>query len=785
MPFFISFLCGVILFYLFNYFPFSSLLLFVVFSASAIFRRKAFLVAVLVIGIFYAFLRFSPLDYPADVWNSGLRVTGRFLTQPTAVRPGTDIRTFAINRAFDPESGVEIMELRNREMGVFSDYNIGNDAAYELLLKTGGNSARLNPGTMKSARLYGSVIAAIPGKTKESIFDTLNLYRNDLNDFVAGRFNTDSAGLIAAITTGTKGYLGRDVRNAFNITGLAHILSISGTHFGLFSIMLFGIFSFLIRRLPYNLLQRLTLYLTPLQAAAVLTLPFMFMYLGISGWSVPALRSFLMISLFLAGLLIGRKGFWLNSLLFAAFILVVWEPDVILSLSFQLSFIAVLFIGFSFEKGDGGIKAVDEEEEEEEEKKESRIVRYIKNIIRLSVVVSIGTAPLVAYHFHYLSIISPLSNLLVAPLIGFVLIPLSLMSSFSFLLTGYYIFGPFVAVSADLAVKLVILLSGIPFAAVSVASFPPALLIFFYIGFFIYIVAGRKKKFLLLPFIPLLIYLLLNVFRPVGLSVTFLDVGQGDSAVIELPDKKTIVVDTGRTGKEAAAFLRYTGKDDIDVLILSHFHPDHSGGLQYLMERFNVGEVWDNGRIIYPPEMNMNARHRRLKRGDIIKNRYCKITVLHPYKEFYTLLGGEDVGENDSSLVLKLTGENGSFVFTGDIGEEAEADMLYIKKWLPGDVLKIPHHGSGRSANSEFISGISPSIAVISVGRDNSYGHPAAGMLKQLAGAKVFRTDLDGAVKVTETENGFIVKTYRDFQLEKADSPGKEMDNIRRLFLSW
>ncbi|MEC4675741.1 MAG: DNA internalization-related competence protein ComEC/Rec2 [Nitrospirota bacterium] len=782
MPFFISFLCGVILFYLFNYFPFSSLILFVIFSASVIFRGKAFLVAVLAIGIFYAFLRFSPLDYPAGAWNRELRVTGRFLTQPTAVTSGTGIRTFAINRAFDPESGAEIRELRDREMGVFSDYNAGNDDAYELLLKTGGNTARLNPGAMKSARLYGSVIAARPGKTKESIFDTLNRYRNDLNDFVSGRFNSDSAGLIAAITTGTRGYLGRDIRDAFNITGLAHILSISGTHFGLFSIMLFGIFSFLIRRLPYNLLQRLTLYLTPLQAAAILTMPFMLMYLGISGWSVPALRSFLMISLFLAGLLIGRKGFWLNSLLFAAFVLVVWEPDVILSLSFQLSFIAVLFIGFSVEKRDGEVKA---EEEEEEEKKESRVVRYIKNIIRLSVVVSIGTAPLVAYHFHYLSIISPLSNLLVAPLIGFVLIPLSLMSSFSFLLTGYYIFGPFVAVSAALAVKLVVLLSGIPFAAVRAPSFPLALLIFFYAGFFIYIVAGRKRKLLLLPFIPFLIYLFLNVFRPVGVSVTFLDVGQGDSAVIELPDKKTIVVDTGRSGKEAAAFLRYTGKDDIDVLILSHFHPDHSGGLEYLMERFNVGEIWDNGRIIYPPEMNINARHRRLKRGDIIKNRYCEITVLHPYKEFYTLFGGEDVGENDSSLVLKLTGENGSFVFTGDIGEEAEGDMLYIKKWLHGDVLKIPHHGSGRSADSEFISAISPSIAVISVGRDNSYGHPAARMLEQLAGAKVFRTDLDGAVKVTETENGFIVKTYRDFQFEKADSPGKEMDNIRRLFLSW
>ena len=139
------------------------------------------------------------------------------------------------------------------------------------------------------------------------------------------------------------------MKDAFNSTGLAHVLSISGTHFGIFSVLLFGLFRLVIKFLPYSLLQRITLYVTPSQGAAALSLPFMLAYLALSGWSIPAVRSFIMISLFLIGLLIGRKRFWLNSLLFAAFVIVLWNPEALFSLSFQLSFLAVLFIGFSID----------------------------------------------------------------------------------------------------------------------------------------------------------------------------------------------------------------------------------------------------------------------------------------------------------------------------------------------------------------------------------------------------------------------------------------------------
>ncbi|MGE5301673.1 MAG: ComEC/Rec2 family competence protein [Acidobacteriota bacterium] len=124
------------------------------------------------------------------------------------------------------------------------------------------------------------------------------------------------------------------------------------------------------------------------------------------------------------------------------------------------------------------------------------------------------------------------------------------------------------------------------------------------------------------------------------MAVTFLDVGQGDSAVVEFPDGKVVLVDTGRTGRETAAFLGHEGIWRIDAIVLPHIHPDHSGGPQRILEKFRVKEIWDNGRVVYPQE-TAGQRRRTLSRDDVIDAGYCSITALHPYREFYTADGNE------------------------------------------------------------------------------------------------------------------------------------------------
>jgi competence protein ComEC len=483
-----------------------------------------------------------------------------------------------------------------------------------------------------------------------------------------------------------------------------------------------------------------------------------------------------MISLFLVGLLIGRKGFWLNSLLFAAFVLAMWNPAVILNLSFQLSFIAVLFIGFSVEGRDEEFNTPGEG---------NRPLRFAKSSLMLTLAATMGTFPLVAYHFHYFSVISPLANLVAGPLIGFVLVPLSMISSFSYLLNGHFIFAPLVSLSADLSVALVRLMSKAPYAAVKFPAFPPVLCILFYILCIPYLLFGKTKKLLVIPFMPFLLYALFHVFEKKELSVTFLDVGQGDSEVIELPDGKTVVIDTGRTGRETAAYLQCMGTGDIDALVLTHSDSDHAGGMEEIVKRFYVKEIWDNGLMLYPEGVSLPERRRALERGDILEAGNYRITVLHPYKGFYTIGGNEDREENNSSVVLKMSGKKISFLMTGDIEDEAETDVAHLKKWLSSDVIKMPHHGSRTSANEEFLSEVSPAIAVISAGRDNSYGHPSPEVLEKLAGKKIVRTDRDGAVKMTETREGLEIKTYREFALKNADNVATELHNLTRLFTVW
>lgn len=800
MLLFILFLSGVALCYLFDYFPVTTVLILSACSLYFVVTRRLVLLPVLILGLLYAFVRGVPTDYPQDIWNQELVATGQFHPDlVSAQRDKKSVFTFRAESVLHPDSGTEIDKLKNTEIMIFSDRDVAYNRTYELFIKTVRDRTRKNPGSFKTAKIYASVISSAEGRpVSRSLSDILHGFRNGLNSYFLERFKPETAGLISAITTGERSFISRSVREAFNNSGLAHLLSISGTHFGLFSIMLFSVFIFTIRRLPYRLLQALTLYLTPAQLSAILCIPFMLFYLSISGGSPPAIRSFVMISVFLAGLLLGRKGFWLHSLLFAAVLLVLWEPYLVLSLSFQLSFVAVLFIGFSLETPGQGAsfdrhrtKEQGEKEKHDidsillKEDKENKVFRYIKKSIMITVAASVGTAPLVAYHFHYLSAISPFTNLLVAPLIGFTVIPLALLSSFLFIATGVYIGAPIVEISAEFSLWLTHMMAEIPFASVMVPAFPPILLITFYAGFLFYVVGGKRRKLLIVPFLPLLIYGVFHIADRPELTVHYLDVGQGDAAVVELPDKKTILIDTGRSGTEAASFLRYRGINHIDGLILSHVHPDHTGGLRKILDEFSVSELWDNGRIAYPKKFILPASVRHLSRGDVLNNGVYSITVLHPYREFYTLLGTDYDAENNASLVMKISGRNYSFLFSGDIEEEAEHDITHLGTWLISDILKTPHHGSSTSAGVAFLKSVAPSVAVISAGRDNAFGHPTKEVLARLKGRAILRTDRDGAIKITEKSTGLQIKTYHDFVLKKTRNPREEWKNIKKLFTTW
>jgi competence protein ComEC len=135
--------------------------------------------------------------------------------------------------------------------------------------------------------------------------------------------------------------------------------------------------------------------------------------------------------------------------------------------------------------------------------------------------------------------------------------------------------------------------------------------------------------------------------------------------------------------------------------------------------------------------------------------------------------------------VIKIEGRYRSFLFTGDVEEEAEEDLSSLGKLLRSDVIKVPHHGGKTSIYKPFFEFVSPEVAVISLGKDNAFGHPHQETLDALQEIRVFRTDIDGAIKIRESEKGLEIKMYKGFQFEKARSLSDEIKNLKLLFEKW
>lgn len=709
--------------------------------------------------------------------------------------------SIAVKSASDAQ-GVEIKGIR--QMRIFGSAELELCGRYLMNVKM-PNDIFLNPGGSGSAGTARLLDIKLSDTGYKSFFGNVVCsfagMKDELNKKMRASFSADTAAFLMSVTTGYRGGFSPELRDAFSATGLAHLISISGTHFGLLFFVVFQLFKRLLSLLPYRTLAFITLYATPSQISALMSMPVMVFYLGLSDMSFPAVRSFIMISFFLVGLLAQRRGLWLNTVLLAAVIILFFRPDSLLDLSFQLSFSAVLFIGLAVDLMKMRRDADDEMSHEESIswfesiKKSGKSFVFSAGIISLAA--SAGTAPLVAGYFHYVSIISPVANLIVTPIAGFIVLPLALLSSFAFLFTGSLPLAWIVEQMTSFCIWLIRTMAGFSFAEIKISAFPSAFMIIFYACLAMLLAlyaAGLRCRRPLKPstavvlislgILPFVIWSGASLFAGSSTRVTFLDAGQADSAVIELSDNRVIVIDTGRNGFQTASYLRYRGISRIDALVISHAEADHAGGAGYLASRFRIKELWDNGMIEYSGNLD-DIPKRRMLRGDFAESSGYRITALHPHDLFYTIASNES-GENNDSLVLLLdTGKN-RFLFSGDIAQEALDDLVELEDALNADVIKAPHHGSRSSADEIFYFYVGPRIVVISSGRNNQYGHPHSETLGLLEDAAVYRTDEDGAVQVRERKDGSLeVRRWSDTLFEPAISLYSEIANIKKLFSVW
>jgi len=592
--------------------------------------------------------------------------------------------------------------------------------------------------------------------------------RLHIQDFLDNHATPLAASLYKALLIGERGSIPRPVQEAFTRAGVTHILAISGLHMGMVAGVTYALGMWLIKRSPYLLLR-----FSAFKIAAFFSIPIVLFYGAMAGMSPPSTRAMVMVSVFLAAVLLGRQWDIYNNLAIAMWAILLFSPAALYAPSFQLSFIAVFSIVFFYPRRQDWIGRKRENPLARLRPRPSPFVDKLWGLFLISAIATLGTAPIVAYHFHRLSIVGLLSNVIVVPLVGMLLLPLGLvsvaLSPLSLKLADVFLQAGSLILTA--MVKIIDFFAAWPFSSLWVA--PPCLfeILLFYAGVLLITMASRRKAFRWCGLACLSIIL---VVKMVGayqqnhsdmLRTTFLDVGQGNAALVQFPGGKNMIIDGGGTlsgrfdigERVLAPFLRTKGVWTIDYLVLTHPHPDHIGGLIFLLDNFKVKEVWANGDRV---ETEAFVRWQQAISHKGIPHREFKMDSRSPFNingvmvDVYgpsgdmAAAGGQDVLLNRRSLVLRISYGRRRLLFPGDIDACRENELSQRDYFLKSDVLLAPHHGSNTSNTPDFIRAVAPDAVVFSVGRFNRFSFPHRNVLERYVdqGCSIYRTDRDGAI---------------------------------------
>lgn len=580
-------------------------------------------------------------------------------------------------------------------------------------------------------------------------------------------------GIAPALVLGVSRDISSETRDAFGRVGIAHVLAVSGLHFGLIAGMCVFLFDRVFRRCP-----RVMRRWGRRRAAWLAAIPVLVVYLIFVGAPISARRALLMTLMCFMGRMFGRRGDGMRSLAMAALLILVVDPMSVFSVGFQLSFSAVAGILWSLE----GYERVVKPRLQGLSGRWQTFVCGVVSMTCMSVGTSLTTAPFVLYHFGQLPIVGVLTNLVVIPFVSFVMMPLSLLTAV-FLAFGLpwheevaWCCGALERVFAGFAGRF---LEHVPLTCVDIAPHVLlSLLSAVFVFGMLYRMDTRRIRLAVAGLSALAWVVGIAVCvacprwwtAPSGLRVTFVSMGQADATLLEFPDGHVMLVDAGRElGRDADAsalrllpLLRVRGIREIDVLVLTHGDYDHVAGVPAVLDGVKVGEIWHNGLAERPEELvwRESARRHGVALRDVVAERETlegvrggvRVEVLWPRTR---CVASCDINEN--SIVLRVAYGAFSVVLMGDAGVSAERAILSVGDILPATVLKVGHHGSKTATSEAWAERVSPKYSVFSVGRGNRYRFPHRTVEHRLWGrsSRLLRTDLDGTV-VFETDGSRV-----------------------------
>lgn len=521
-----------------------------------------------------------------------------------------------------------------------------------------------------------------------------------------------------------------NVVESYRNNGISHLFALSGLHVSIFSL-------FIMKTLKKLKISELKRY--------IITFLFLLLFSFISGFSPSILRASLLF--FLLGL---NKVFYLNIkteniMYLVLFILLLINPYNLYNLSFILSFTTTYFLIISTD-------LINEK-------------NYFKGLFKTSLLSFVSNLILSIYYFGYINPFGILLNMIFVPLVTYIIFPLTIITYILPILLP--ILKIFTNIMEFLSLKLSLLSIKIYFPKISI------IIVFIY--YILLLISIKKHTKKLIPILILLIiYIYIKPYFSSNAYIYYLDVGQGDSTLIVMPHlSKTILIDTG--GKinyktpdwkkqkkkysifkdSIIPFMRKLGINRLDYLILTHGDYDHMGESINLIENFNVEKV-----IFNCGEFN-DLENELIKVLDKKKiNYYSCINKLNiDSNKLYFLQTKKYNNENDNSSVVYTELNGYKFLFMGDAGIEKEKDILDKYNIGDIDVLKAGHHGSKTSSSKEFINEINHKYSIISVGKNNRYGHPNKEVLNNLNNSKIYRTDQDGSIMFKIKNNKLKIET--------------------------
>lgn len=641
--------------------------------------------------------------------------------------------------------------------------------------------------TMLAKGARGEPAVEIVGHNRAPIAGAIENVRTSIGAFIDRNLDDPVAAEMRALVIGDRGGIDQKMHETFGRTGMAHLLVISGLHLSMVAAVVFALVRTLMLLWPALAARGFANKGAALAAGAAVCA-----YAAIAGHHVSTSRALVMVLAYMIAVVIDRAREAVASLALAAIIICIALPGSSADIGFELSFASVLTIVMGMRRYSAWIERRRSARAGIAPSQGEIAWEWMLGYLAVSFWAMLGVAPLTAYYFNQFSIVGLAANAIVVPIMGLVGTVSGLAAAaMSFIwmpgaVALLWIAGQFVAMGNILANWF----AGWPLAWVRV--FTPTLLeiALAYAALFTWLmwpirrddsrgeIVTRTPRFRpqLRHALACAVALAIAIdagwwsyqrFFRSDLRVTFLSVGEGDSAVVRFPGSRVMVIDGGSAwrsydmGERVVARYLWAQKImHVDWLVLSHPDQDHFGGFEYLARNFSPREFWDVGaassdesyRTLFAtlyqqriPIRVIDSTMAPMEVGGAI------VAALNPPAR-------AGLKRNNASMVLRIGYGGESFLFTGDLEAAGEQAVMSAAPSVRAAVLKVPHHGSRTSSSARFIAAVDPSIAIFSLGYHNRFHFPAPEVVDRYraAGAETYRTDVAGAVCVDADATGIV-----------------------------